>query len=95
MTRPTATGTPELDDTGDALKLDDTEDAVVGPVRSEPQTSSRTRNGFDLGRAAPDADRREETLPNLSYRCRGRIFCHPTWYYLSDLLLAREILCFC
>jgi hypothetical protein len=29
-TLPQATGTPELADTGDALKLDDTEDAVVG-----------------------------------------------------------------
>jgi hypothetical protein len=29
-TRPQATGTPELANTGNALKLDDTEDAVVG-----------------------------------------------------------------
>jgi hypothetical protein len=51
-TRPKATGTPELDDT---------EDAVVGPPRTGTnfRPPPRTRNGFDLGRAAPNADRRE------------------------------------
>jgi hypothetical protein len=50
----------ELARTGDALKLADTED-VVGPLRTGTnfRPPPRTRNGFDLGRAAPDADRRE------------------------------------
>jgi hypothetical protein len=57
-TRPRATGTPELTDTEDALKLDDIEDAVVGPLRSGAslRPPPLTRNGFDLGCVAPVAD---------------------------------------
>jgi hypothetical protein len=50
----------ELADTGDALKLDDTEDAVVGSLRSRASFSPppRTPNGLDLKvrRGAPETD---------------------------------------
>jgi hypothetical protein len=55
-----------LDDTGDALKLDDTESAVVDQKNDRPTRPvalpPRTRNGVDPGRVAPNADQ----LPDAS-----------------------------
>jgi hypothetical protein len=59
-TWPKATGTPELADTGDALKLDDTESGVVGQELINPTTGMTppvTAHAVYPGRAAPDADR--------------------------------------
>jgi hypothetical protein len=43
------------------MEFADTADAVVGSLRSRGSLSPppRTLDGFDLGRAAPNADRRE------------------------------------
>jgi hypothetical protein len=46
-TRPTATGSPELADTADALNLDDTEDVVVGS-RTHPANRSTSAASFRL-----------------------------------------------
>jgi hypothetical protein len=47
-TRQRETGTPEIADTGDALKLDDTEDAAVGQEQSNP-TTGRSWSGRPIG----------------------------------------------
>jgi hypothetical protein len=65
-TRPRATGTPELADAGDALKVDDTEDAVVGFKTEAPDPSNdpafQPRQTDRSGRAAPNVDRITDRL---------------------------------
>jgi hypothetical protein len=41
LTRPRAIGTPEFDDIADALKFADTEDAVVGFKKTDPEAGRR------------------------------------------------------
>jgi len=79
----------ELADTGDALKCDDTENAVADPQNDAPTRASQTLlparpHGFDLGRAAPHTDQLPDGL--------GREIAHdPLPSVVSGRFAASEI----
>jgi hypothetical protein len=70
---PKATGTPEFADSGDALKLDDTEDAVVGSPHSRPNRKPppRTCNGFDIGQRRTRSNPLASTRPKATGSTRA------------------------
>jgi hypothetical protein len=58
LTRPQATGTTEFGDTENALKLDDTEDAVVGFRTQTPSPNNDPASHSPLAKQNPGAQRR-------------------------------------